>query len=134
MSDNATISNMGSNADVRTFFMTVDIPEPQEGQVLNICLDAPWPFEIVEVHHVTITGQLEAELLNNGVTVELTDDTVDGYIEATSTPSEHFPASTSAPNYTVAGTASFQVVLHNVSTDCLDYSIQIDCRRTQVNA
>ena len=69
MADTSKVSNLIMTQDARTFMIVLNIPEPLEGQVLDVVPFAEWDFDSIAFYHRLAAGFLEAIVSIEGVVV-----------------------------------------------------------------
>lgn len=121
------------SASAREFWINVQIDVPVS-QSYDLCSKSPFEFEIVEVHHKTITGTVSATYrISNGV-VDFADGQSDYSIVADAGATDDFlPLSSVASNYTVQANQNLTVTL-DPSSDGTGYIACVHCRRTRNEA
>jgi hypothetical protein len=128
------IRNLALSADARTFPLVANVPEPQEGQVLEFMPESDYPFEIIKVKRKCggPTGsELTIRLEIDGDIVDMDDTDSGGDMPCTEP-----VLVTSEPDgshYIVPEQGTLYCYLENLTTDVADVVIQITCRRTEEN-
>ena len=128
------VRNLALSADVRTFPLVANVPEPQEVQVLELMPEADAPFEIIKVKRkcggptgsdLTIRLEIDGDIVDMDDTDSGGDmPCLDGNL-VTSVPD--------GSHYIVPEGGSLYAYLENLSTDVADLVLQVTCRRTEEN-
>src|SRR3989304_1723686 len=130
MVERERIRNMSLSSDARTSIIVVNVPEPQEGQVVVIVLDAKFPVQLIEVDR-TIGGAGGCDLLFETDGLEIT-------FEDSQSPGVGIPCTepTLVNSQVVTGDdivdegQTLEMLIHNLGSGPTDLVVQITMRRT----
>lgn len=131
MAQRDDISNMGMSADARTFMLTAQIPEPQDGMILYLALSSPYPFEVIEIHYQIDVGEVQ-------ITPQVGADPIDtDQSDSSGTILVDQPtAEVAVPDGSISEVGEGEALilrLENPSTDANGLVVQFTCRRTIEN-
>jgi len=122
------IPNTGLSRDARTFPLTCQVQAPEDNLVCYAMVNAPWPFEVIEIYYFIEAGGCEFIAKADGQDIDTTEtDSTGTHLCDSSTPVTAYP---DGSHYAVGEGGSLTVAIDQVESDSTNLVIQFVCRRT----
>ena len=126
------ISAMGLSDDARTFPLVAEFINPQDGEQANLCVDAPFAFDILEAHHFSegASGGWWNALIDSAE-VLFEDSETNGVPFNTGVPTT---SDVVGSEFTVGEGQTLQVQVELPPTGTTKLVVQLTCRRSIVES
>ena len=131
MSQFDQLQNQARSDDARTFPIIIQIPDPQEGEVVYVEPDADYPFDVIDIRTLVTLGSVEITPAIDGDVIDTDCSDSSGSILVDNP--ALIQCNPDGSIFEVGAGQSLTVTLANVDTLTSQLVIRFKCRRTEEN-